>query len=77
MTEPTDIKVLKYIKDYLDKHGFPPAFRDIQADLGYASVSTVSHWVHKLEDDELIERDMGKARGMKITEEGYKVIREN
>lgn len=77
MTEPTDLKVLKYIKDFLDKHSFPPSLRDIQVGLDYASVSTASHWVSKLLDDELIERDFGKARSIRITEEGYKVIREN
>ena len=40
--------VLKYIKKYVAKHGFPPATREIGAALGLTSPATVHTHIKKL-----------------------------
>lgn len=65
---PRERAVLKFIKDYWDKHGYAPSHREVQAGLGMLSSSTVTRWIEKLELKGLLERGYhGQHRAMRPT----------
>lgn len=60
------IKILKFIKDFVLKHGYAPSVREICKKMGLTSTSTVFYHLKKLEDEGLINRDYGKNRAIKV-----------
>lgn len=61
---------LTAIDAHVQAHGFAPTLRDLQSALKLASVSTVAHRLHQLEESNLIERIGGTSRAMRITDTG-------
>lgn len=47
----TDERLLAFISDYCDIHGFSPSVRDISRHFGYSSPSTVKHMLDRLRDE--------------------------
>lgn len=59
-------EVLNYIKKYIATHGYPPATREIGAELGLSSPATVHTHLKKLEDAGLIRKTNSKFRTIEI-----------
>jgi SOS-response transcriptional repressor LexA len=68
------IKLLQYIYAHNKEVGWPPTVREIQAKFGMSSTSVSVYWIGKTANAGLIERDSGIARGLRITEKGYKAL---
>lgn len=60
------IKILKFINDFVLKHGYAPSVREICKKMVLTSTSTVFYHLKKLEDEGLINRDYGKNRAIKV-----------
>ena len=58
--------VLKYIKKYVAKHGFPPATREIGAALGLTSPATVHTHIKKLVQKGYLRTTKSKFRTMEV-----------
>lgn len=59
-------EVLNYVKKYIATHGYPPATREIGAELGLSSPATVHTHLKKLEDAGLIRKTNSKFRTIEI-----------
>ncbi len=68
--------MLKWIDRYIQKDGWAPTVRDIQAGLSLSSTSAVAYWLDILEGDNYIEREAKRAGRLRITAEGYDALRE-
>ena len=62
-------RILAYIHDYLDEHGYPPTIREIGRRVGISSTSVVNYHLNKLKDQGLVERDGRVSRGLKLGRE--------
>ena len=60
------LEVLNYIKKYIVKHGYPPATREIGAELGLSSPATVHTHLQKLEAAGLIRKTNSKFRTIEV-----------
>ncbi len=58
--------VFEYISESINRHGFSPSVRDIQAQLGIKSTSTVHAYLAKLEEKGYIRKENGKSRTLRI-----------
>src|ERR1051325_10710110 len=58
-------KMLRYIRDFAGKYGYPPSVREIMRYFGFHSPRAVSFHLERLEAEGLIERH-GKARGLRL-----------
>lgn len=61
-----DYKILSFIKDQLEKRGFPPTVREICNEIGLSSTATVHARLKKLEDNGLIVKEGSKNRSIKV-----------
>ncbi|NJN19527.1 MAG: repressor LexA [Oscillochloris sp.] len=59
-------KILNYIQDFIFKHGYSPAIRDIQNDLAISSTSVVAYNLRALEEKGKIIRDDKISRGISL-----------
>lgn len=57
-------KVLAFLYDYIDKHGYAPSIREICAGVGLRSTSTVWFHLDTLESQGLIRRTPGLPRAL-------------
>lgn len=58
--------ILKFIADFLRRHGYPPTIREIGAKVGISSTSVVNYNLGILERDGYIERDREISRGIRL-----------
>lgn len=63
-------KVLDFIEAYTHKHGFPPSIREIGADVGLSSSSTVHSHLKALVKKGFLERELSKPRSMSLKQRG-------
>lgn len=65
---PRSYEVLRYLRRYINTHGWAPTFSEIGTDLGMASKSTVSHHLTQLERAGHIQRErgVGSARAIRV-----------
>ena len=68
------IKLLEFINRHNIDVGWPPTVREIQAEFGMSSTSVAVYWINKTASADLIERDPGVARGLRITQKGRDVL---
>ncbi|MFJ7585649.1 transcriptional regulator [Bacillus cereus] len=59
-------EVLEAINEYINKHNYPPAFRDIADMLGIKSSSTISDLLHKLKNKGYISWEPTQPRTLRI-----------
>lgn len=71
------IKILKFINDFVLKHGYAPSVREICKKMGLTSTSTVFYHLKKLEDEGLINRDYGKNRAIKVNIQTSEISNKN
>lgn len=64
------IKVLDFIKKYLDKHGTPPTYEVIAKGLGYKAKSTVHHYIEALISKGYISKETHLSHGVTLHNEG-------
>jgi len=61
------MRILNFIKDEIDRKGYPPSVREIGDAVGLSSTSTVHGHLVRLEKKGLLYRDSMKPRAMGIT----------
>ena len=62
-------EVLRYVKKYIAKHGYPPAVREICAGLGLSSPATVHTHLKELEKKGAIKKAKSKFRTIEVNGE--------
>jgi len=61
------VKVLECVDKFIEVHNYPPTHREICADLGLSSVSSVAQQLRALERKGYLEMGNGKARAIVLT----------
>ncbi len=64
-----DYRILSFIKEQLEKRGFPPTVREICEEIGLSSPATVHARLKKLEENGLIIKEGNKNRSIRIVGE--------
>jgi repressor LexA len=59
-------QILTMIRDWVDRHGYPPTMREIAAAVGLASPSSVAHQLKVLEEHGHLRRDARGSRAVDI-----------
>lgn len=59
-------KILSFIVDYTESHGFPPSIREIGEKVNITSTSVVNYNLDKLKDMELLTREPEVSRGLSL-----------
>ena len=59
-------QIWNYLVEYVDRHGYPPTVREIGAEVGLASPSTVHAHLANLERAGLLRRDPTKPRALEL-----------
>lgn len=65
-------QILGFIRRYIRREGYPPTLAEISKAVN-KSKSVVFYHLNILEENDLIERKPGKARAIKITQEGNRL----
>jgi repressor LexA len=63
---PRQQRVLNVIRDSVERRGYPPSMREIGADVGLTSSSSVAHQLRMLEEKGYIKRDPNRPRALEI-----------
>ena len=63
---PRQREIWSFVRDYSDRHGYPPTVREIGEAVGLASPSTVHAHLANLERAGLLRRDPTKPRALEI-----------
>ncbi len=58
--------VLKYVKEFMVAHGYPPTIREIGSALGISSPATIHSHLKGLEDKGFIKKDGAKNRAIEL-----------
>ena len=64
---PIQSRVLRFLRDHLVRHGYPPSVREIQSAFGFASPRSAAKHLQALEAQGLIEIPARTARGIRLT----------
>ncbi|MFS0884704.1 transcriptional repressor LexA [Aeromicrobium sp. 179-A 4D2 NHS] len=59
-------RILVFLKDHIEKRGYPPSMREVGAACDLASTSSVSHQLRMLERKGFIRRDPNRPRALEI-----------
>ena len=59
-------KVLEFLRDEIEKRGYPPSIREIGAAVGLTSTSSVAHQLRALEALGYVKRDPNRPRALEI-----------
>ena len=62
-------KILDFIREFIDRRGFPPSVRDIQEALHISSTSVVDYNLKALEERNMIRRGRGISRAIELVDE--------
>jgi repressor LexA len=62
----TQLRILRFVREYLARHGYPPSVRDIQRAFGFASPRSAAKHLQALEAQGLIELPVRTARGIRL-----------
>ena len=63
---PRQQKVLVFLREEIEKRGYPPSMREIGAAVGLASTSSVAHQLQVLEKLGYVKRDPNRPRALEI-----------
>lgn len=63
---PRQLRVLAYLKDCIEKRGYPPSMREIGSAVGLTSSSSVAHQLKVLEQKGFIKRDPHRPRALEV-----------
>ncbi len=59
-------KLLNYINDYVRSNGYPPTMREMKKALDYKSISTVSYYLDRLQEEGLLKKSANKNRAIEV-----------
>jgi len=59
-------KMMDVIKDYINENGYPPSMRDIKKAMDFKSISTVSYYLDKAQEEGLIKKSTKRNRALEI-----------
>lgn len=59
---------LEFIKDFVDKKGYPPTVREICSQVGFKSTASAKYYLDKLEEQGAIRKGDNKNRAIEIVE---------
>jgi repressor LexA len=62
--------ILRFIRQFIDEHDYPPSIRQIQDGCGISSTSVVDYNLKKLEGDGYIRRDREVSRAIELLQRG-------
>ena len=62
-------RILAFIRQYGDEHGFPPTIREIGKAVGITSTSVVKYNLERLEEKGKLERSDEISRGLRLKED--------
>lgn len=62
-------RILAFIREYGDEHGFPPTIREIGKAVGITSTSVVKYNLERLEEKGKLERSDEISRGLRLKED--------
>ena len=60
------VRILAFIRQYLEKHSYPPTIREIGKEVGIPSTSVVKYNLERLQDKGYIERSEEVSRGLRL-----------
>jgi repressor LexA len=63
---PRQRKVLEVIRDWVERHGYPPSVREIGDAVGLTSTSSVHHQLRSLERKGYLRRDPNRTRAVDV-----------
>lgn len=63
---PVQSRVLRFLRDYLVRNGYPPSVREIQRAFGFASPRSAAKHLHALAAQGLVELPPRIARGIRL-----------
>jgi len=67
---PKQQSILRFIRQFIDEHDYPPSIRQIQDACKISSTSVVDYNLKKLESDGYIRRDRELSRAIELLERG-------
>ena len=67
--KPKEQRVFEFIKGKISVQGYAPSVREVCADLNIKSTSTAQMYIDRLIDKGYLERENGKSRTLKLSEE--------
>ncbi len=67
--KPKELRVFEFIKGRISEKGYAPSVREICADLNIKSTSTAQMYIDRLITKGYLERENGKSRTLKLSEE--------
>jgi repressor LexA len=67
---PKQQSILRFIRQFIDEHDYPPSIRQIQDGCRISSTSVVDYNLKKLEGDGYIRRDREVSRAIELLERG-------
>src|SRR4029078_12591551 len=62
--------ILKFMREFIDDHDYPPSIRDIQVGCDISSTSVVDYNLKRLEEKGLIRRDREVSRAIELLDAG-------
>jgi len=65
---------LDFIRHYVDEHGRSPLVSEIAEGLGISSQGTTHRYIQALVDAGLLERHVGRTRGLRLTEQPDDIV---
>jgi repressor LexA len=68
-------RILSYIRDFVDKLGYPPTIRQIGSEVGISSTSVVDYNLNILEREGYLRRDPDTSRGLELRDEATRRAR--
>ncbi|MCC5858141.1 MAG: transcriptional repressor LexA [Ectothiorhodospiraceae bacterium] len=66
---PRQTEILRFIKDFINDHGFPPTRADINRGLGFRSPNAAESHLRALERKGALELQAGSSRGIRLLDQ--------
>lgn len=67
-----DVRILRYIRDYMLEHGWSPSLRELGADVGLKSLSSIHRRLLSLDEQGLVQ--YRGVRQLRVTAEGLRKL---
>ena len=64
------MRVLRFVRNFLQEHGYSPTVREIAKGCGWTSTNTPAYHLRNLEADGFLKMEPGTARSIVLTEKG-------
>ena len=61
-------KLIEFIKEYTNKHGYSPSYREMTEAIGLKTISTINYYIKRCEEQGLVRKDNRKGRTITVCE---------